>query len=227
MRNNPQTAQALREKIELAKRWFPNGAPRPGVLRQEIAVSNTTNQYVFDFNENVAGGATESKLAITDAFFVTHIGFHLLVEDQRKPGSGQLLTYPNEAALAAAYGITLPNAVPAADDLESFYAGRLALKVDDQIEFDRWSMRAHRFVGEVQQSAINARNAQTYFDGLVAIEPNPVLNGARRNQFTLSVPNYNGVAPTWAATDANIKVKAALSLHGLHVPGGANLYKKA
>ncbi|QIX59707.1 hypothetical protein HER32_00255 [Hymenobacter sp. BT18] len=221
--NGPSRDRALYEK---AKQMSKNATPTMGFLREEIVLANNNNTYRFGFNEQRSGiRGSEKMLSIKDSFIANRLQLGILVERKTKPGTGVIMTFPNPVVVATA-GTT------SATDLEVIFNGQLKAQIDQEVLMDGFSTRRFRFVPSTQQQtgAANANNIalseQRFGDGQVEVEPNIILVGTKRNEFTITLPQFDpSVTPNIAATDAAFDVRLVLELSGFHIPGGAALTK--
>lgn len=217
MLNNSRD-RALYEK---AKGMFEGATPTISYLREEANIVNNNGVYQFTFNEQTGvTRPTERKLSIKDAFLANMIWLFTLVEAKTKPGSGVLMTYPNPVEIAKA-------GTSSADELEAIYNGTLKAQVDQDLIFDGIDTRRFRVVSATQLNAINDKEQQDYAAGGLLVEPNLVLNGSRKNIFTLQLPAFDSsVTPNMAATLATHNIRVVLVFGGYYIPGGAGLLKK-
>src|SRR5437867_1118347 len=94
----------------------------PSYLRVALLLDPSRSNYNFPIRKDVGGSLlTDNKLDQNDAFIITKLGVHILIEDPAKPGTGVLLPYPN---IAAQDGYAIP------DHLEILYNGYYRIKVD-------------------------------------------------------------------------------------------------
>jgi hypothetical protein len=218
-------AQRDRETLAKARGKYPNKQVRKAFLRYEVVLDNNKTTYRLQLTgSQVAARAAERRLAVTDAFFVTEIGFYLATQDARRPGTGALMTYPSPAILAPAYGISVGAPVQAATDLEAFYAGMLQLTIDKQIEADGLDLRRARFVPQTQAGGIADKDEVNDQNGLISMEPGFELSGTKVNELLITIPAFTGgLTPVFAATAANQEVIGVVIARGYEVAAGSGL----
>lgn len=215
-----------RALYEKAQKMTPAGTtPTMGYLRQEVVLQNNQTNYRFDFNPQTSQPRpTERPLSIKDAFIANQMRLGILVERKTKPGSGVVYPFPNaqqieKAVAAAAIGGTV-------EDLECVFNAALKVQFDQEVLVDAMNTNRFRAVPTTAAAAgSSTMNEAHWRNGLVDVEPNFIISGTRRNEFTLTLPAFQ-VTPSIAATDAAFDVRVVLELYGFHIPGGAGLAKK-
>jgi hypothetical protein len=217
-----------RETLAKGRSKYPGKQIRPAYLRYEIVLDNNKTSYRIQLTSRQNGRATERFLQNTDCFLVEDMGIFLFAQDARKPGTGQLLTYPSPTALATAYGVTIGTApgsgFPAAVDLEAVYAGTAQLTIDKQIEMDGFDLRRARFVPQTQAGTGIDKDQADYTGGYIPLEPGFDLNGTKQAELLLSLPAFTGgQTPVFAATASNYEVGLAIIFRGYEVAAGSGL----
>ncbi len=215
-----------RKWYETVKGKYPNSQPTLGALRQELTIKSNQSDYKFDFKTANANSVTEQLLAVTDAFGANELGIFLMVRNKTRPGSGILQTYPNREAIAPAFNASTADtpsasAVQAISDLEAIFNGVAGMRIDSTVIFDGLDMRRFRRVPQTQIGIFASQAQSGYRDGMVAIEPQLFLDGARKNQVSVTVPQFNGIA--LEPDNANYELVLVCVASGFRVQGGANL----
>ncbi len=183
-----------------------NAIQLPGYLRSEVVLGQQ-NEITFrtGTNEPNNGGAgifaTENRLDINDAFFVTHYGLYFY----------KFTTAAGNAARSRARLHSFPNATvfgANAPELEGAYNGKLSLRVDDTVFIDSMDVRRFYNARTAQQgvavSTAASNNAYTADDWsgaeMFANETDPLvrLNGPGKNVIRVALPDTMnfGLVPT-------------------------------
>ena len=220
---NPRVAittpkRALLAEIDQMNREvykLTNATQLPGYIRSEVELG-IQNEIVFKIGSNEqANGqtikATENRLDINDAFFVTHYGVFFGYVDTTDPanrGAMRLHSFPNAAVFDAANN----------GALETCYNGKLSLRVDDRVFID--SMDMMRFLNastaqqglEVSTGATTPAYLQSAWSQSDAfaheVDPLVRLNGPGKNIFKVQLPN------SWDFTAGHDTIVAVLYLRG-------------
>jgi len=156
----------------------------PSYLRFEVALTANVTRYQFDVlvNETTGGSQnfpTVQKLNLQDAFYVSEMGFFLCVPSSVGDTTFPLLTYPNAIQLTTG-----------ADNYNSLYNGYAQLIVNQRVILPNWNLSRHYVVNQTQQSgASNLDQLNAGTDGFYPVEPNVVLVGDKKNEFTVTLPN--------------------------------------
>lgn len=185
-----------------AKKAMVNAGIRPAnavltqsFLRFEVGLISGQTSYKFDvltneqtnFNYN-----TQQKLNLQDAFICAELGFFLAVPSSNTDTTFRLYTYNN---------ITILTAANAANYM-ALYHGQMTLTVNQKTVITNWDLSRHYKVPSSQQNVINATYASTVApailrghdeldlakDGFYPVEPNLVLSGAAKNDFSINLP---------------------------------------
>lgn len=193
-----------------------------GALRQEILITNTATQYVFDYNaqgqnSNAQANNTSTNVLLNrnDNFHTISVGLYLksvvtsgtAILNDRAP----LFTYVDALAFVAAAGF-----VPA--DLEVFYNGVLNYTQNNDEIVRNFPTHKFRHVPESQSGAAAANITsyrQSQFEwGMGVSLQEPVLNlyGNQKNRFTLVLPT--DAAYQVANTNANTSNYVVLVQYG-------------
>ncbi len=166
-------------------------------LRQELPLRNNQSTYAFDFQPKNGSKPTERLLQRTDNFHMLGLGLLLAVENKNKPGSAPLLAYPQlfEVQKLIASGTAIGGiADPDVRDLNAIYNGILAIKqVSTEVVSDVDTRRFY-VVPSTQENGINDRSEANYADGIISIEPQPILVGKDSNALTVTIPTWPGIA---------------------------------
>lgn len=183
-----------------------NATRRDGVittqsyLRLEKSIQGTVNSINFDVLANQgSAGATERRLQLTDTFTITALAVMIY-----KAGTSTTAT---SAQRAAARLRTWPNPLiftgaSEADALETLYNGYLGVKVNSTVYVESLDLRSFYRVHTSQQLAgpvttIPADEWPQINNGFKKIVPTITLNGAAKNDISLTLPlatNLGGTA---------------------------------
>jgi len=197
-----------------------NAFPQPGFLRIENQLVSGQGQYNFNIKADSGVSPTERKLDQNDSFVVSKVGLYLSKEavngnmTRTEPGTGVLQSYPNATEFAAEALYVNPA------HLENFWNGQLQVKVADTVFFDGLWMKPSRTVRTTQQSSGTNKSENFMYDGLFDVDPIITFEGSRKNDISLSVPNFNGALQQYSATN---QIYVALVFWGILVTGGSQL----
>lgn len=191
----------LKGKIE---ERYGKGSARRSFLRQEQVIKNAKGKYEFDFNGNVTGKSTERKLNQQDVFFAHSIGLFLLREEVAKIGSGVLRTHVDPADFVAATGF-----VPA--HLELLYNASLKAEINNETIFEALETTNFRKVPVQYMPQM----------GVEHLDPALVLNGRKKNLFTLNAETFAGIQ--WESVTTGTDNKVVAMLFGFQVFDVANV----
>ncbi len=187
--------QILVEMIE--GQYNVKGIAKKSFLRQEIVLSNSSNQYTVDFNGNVQNTPkTERRLSIQNTFFTNKLGLFLVKEDVNKIGSAVLLAHPD----AAVFGAKAAN-------LEVIYNGLMKATIDNKIVF------------EALQTSDFRKNPAQFMpeDGKLNLDPTIILKGNKRNELSLTFPYWNNMAVEDDAAGTTFRHKLIVMAYGFEV----------
>lgn len=194
--NNIDKARAMgKENIRVA----------PSNLISIIPIVPNNTNYLFQWLDNQpnAGNANgllplEKRLAIQDVFFTSSMGFFLTAFNANAVGPVypqlhyQMFTYP-VPSLGGLFGL---NDLAALAGLWS--SGNLEIKVNGIIQTPNWWMGRHQTINQTQSSwagtPINPFWDQQIWseDGYLIMEPNLIVNGGNKNEYTLTYDNTFG-----------------------------------
>lgn len=190
--------RALLDAIEYENRYtyrLENATQLPGYIRSEV-VLGTQNEISFAIgtNEQANGqtiAATENRLNINDAFFVTHYSVGFMTFATATPAErprASIHQFPNTQV----FGLNAPS-------IQGAYNGKLSLRVDDRVYVDSMDMMRFYNAGTAQQglAVSTAATNNAYFAdawdnvGGFAHETDPLvrLNGPGKNIFRVSLPD--------------------------------------
>ena len=187
-------------------------------LRFEVALSNSSTSYKFDtlVNESVNGTInTQQKLNLQDAFVINQIGYYLAVPTGSSDTTFRLLTYPTINTTAASNGTGTCFTLAQAKAAYTFYQGFFQLNVNQRTVITAWDLYRHLYIPQTQASmgfittaafaapaASDAagHTADDYFNaadfGMFPTEPNIVLAGNKKNDWTITLPTAVSSIPT-------------------------------
>lgn len=177
-------------------------------LRFEQPLNNTATQFTFPIlnNQTTSGQsirATEKRLNLQDAFYVSEIAVYLTKAASASDSAFVLKTYPSPVTFATG-----------AASLGAFYNGLLQIAVNNKVIVT--GMDLTRFLQVPQTQLTGATNSPIdEFDGandrssFYALEPNIVLNGQKNSQVVITLPS--NIATIDANTYAVIVVRGVLA----------------
>lgn len=173
-------------------------------LRFEINLSTTVTRYQFDtlVNENLnTNFVTQQKLNLQDAFICSSIGFYigLAASSAATETVVPLYSYADPTIFTTAN---------AATSLQTVYSGQMSLSVDQRVYVPSWDLYKHYYVPTTQTgnnptgvTAATLRNSVDFSqNGMFPVEPNIVLNGAKKNNLTVNL------AASLTAIQANSRI---------------------
>jgi len=217
MREKAPQGDGSRDYVQSLRSQYPGSIITQSYLRSEVQLGTTaTSSFSFNILANQGTPAsTERRLQITDRFAVTAISVMLLnaaatasVIAAADRSQAKLYTWNSPAKFTAANSLTL----------ESIYNGFLRMVIDGTTYIDSLDARRFYRVPVSQQGTIvstGTATAATFpniqadgYDGthypFAQMTPAIVLNGAGRNEITLSTPEATAVSPS--GTSANVLV---------------------
>ena len=185
-------------------------AQNPGVIVTESylrleQVLGTQSIITFDYNQNVGTPrVTERRLAISDSFQVTQIGFYLSNPSSTpgELGRTRLFTYPNQYVFTGA---------TEADQLREIYNGFLSIRLGSTVFYDSLDMRRFMYIKTSQRltSYISpaATTAQIQEDeaegssGLMNVTPSFELSGTGKANIQITLPDPSNMAAAAVGTN--------------------------
>lgn len=190
--------RALLEAIEYENRvtyGLRDATQLPGYIRSEVALGVQNEiSFAIGTNEQANGqtiSATENRLNINDAFFITHYSVGFLTFTAATPTTRQrapIHQFPNTQV----FGLNAPS-------LQGAYNGKLSLRVDDRMYVDSMDMMRFYNASTAQQglAVSTAASNNAYFAdawdnvGGWAHETDPLvrLNGPGKNIFRVALPD--------------------------------------
>ena len=185
------------ERIITAKDRERKTIITPSYLRLEKSIEGSFTTVSFDVLANQGNPTvTERRLAITDKFVVTSLGFFIL----KSTATAASVPVSTAAQLASAVPYTYPNADAfslsgQATALQALYNSYLSLRVDTTVYVDSLSMMHFQRIGTSQQVTAAANQNGIGRDewnsaafGGVAIEPTITLNGGSKIDLFINLP---------------------------------------
>lgn len=154
-------------------------------LRLEVALATGVTQYKFDVlvNETAGGSAnfpTVNKLNLQDSFYVSQMGFFVCAPASVSSTEFPLLTYPNTTIFSTA---------GAANALYTLYNGYMSMTINQRVVVPFWNLNRHMVINQTQQTASLRDQVNLGQDGFYPMEPNVVISGDKKNDFTVTLPN--------------------------------------
>lgn len=183
--------------------------PTPAILRQSVVITNTKDNYIFEFNKDTDTGA-DINLKREDDFVITDLGVYLLREPTAEAGTGVLQTYVNATNFPAASGFS-------PEDLNVFYNGTLETRRDKQTDYEKFPTLAFQFIPQFQQSASTNKSQKNAFDGVVSLDPLVRFKGNAKNKITITVPIFGGIEV--ASVTAGVDHKLVVIPYGYLISG--------
>lgn len=219
-----QALDSFRATYRALKRKFAVGSSdcivTPGYLRSEV-VLGTQNSIGFNIlvNEGGAARSTERRLAVSDAFVLTHIGVMIGrltgAAPETTPGPIELETFVNGNVFTVA---------AEAAALRTMFNGFLTVKVGSITYIEALDVLRFKRAGEAQRGQLIAAGGAAYsasnFDGmqsLADIVPTIQLTGQSKNVVTISLPESAAMGAVAPITNV-----AAFYGIGFLVQNGAN-----
>jgi hypothetical protein len=190
--------RALLTEIDYMNRQvygLDNAVQLPGFIRSEV-VLGVQNEISFAIgtNEQANGQtivATENRLNINDAFFITHYKVGFLTFPTATPAD-RLRARIHQFANTQVFGLNTPS-------VQGAFNGKLSLRVDDKVFIDSMDMLRFYAASEAQQglAVSTAASNNAYFadawDNVEgwANETDPLvrLNGPGKNIFRVQLPD--------------------------------------
>lgn len=163
------------------------------VLRLEQPLTNTTTTYLFPVlnsqtNNNNAVRATEVRLTQQDAFYVAGMRVTLCQAASAASTAMVLSTWPNPNIFTTPSGL--------AASCETLYNGYMTLTVNQDVVIPQFPLMPFRRVPQTQLTAATNSPVDMFDnEGIVAIQPNPVLIGQKGNKVTITIPSNITVVP--------------------------------
>jgi len=190
--------------------------PQVGFIRLEQLADNSKGVYQFPLKKSTGSVlATEQRLDENDAFFATHARVRLKFEDPAKPGSGVYQSYPNQTAIAPTAGEVV------AADLESIFASKLNIKIDNRDVIKAADMNNSRVVLTSQQSAASNHSEVDSYTSLIDLHGVIRLSGSATIEINLDTPSYSGKLVQ--RTTGSGRVYVCVDFYGFLVTGGSAL----
>jgi hypothetical protein len=218
--------EVMKTQIEATGKYMVNNqvaAKKAGKLNVRAAQSYLWSQiqllpgsssYLFQVKDGVPNAGAnnilpmERRLKDQDVFFTYALGFYLLVA--RTAGSSaaaqfQLMSFPS-AQFDGSTGYdeyTLRGL---------WTAGVLSIKINGEILTPQWEMSQHLCINQTQFPRYTSLIPGSIFppfdqidmssDGLIAVEPNWIINGGNNNEYIVSYPsNYSNIGIPDPATN--------------------------
>lgn len=221
----PVATSAKSAKLNRVRQAFPN-VPHSLItehyLQKEVATSNTTNLYEFNFNgsTNDLAFQTENLLGKNDAFVCTDIGFFLAYEPASTSDyATRYYTWPNLLNFVTVASTTQV-------DLEIFWNAYYEIKTGLMV-IPRKTTRDHYFAptndqvlfatGGSTAASMRAGQIEGNASGYVSQEPMIIFSGAATQSINLNVGTGYVVDVT---ADAG-QVRLAIKLLGFIIFNGA------
>ncbi|MEO0896291.1 MAG: hypothetical protein AAFY71_07840 [Bacteroidota bacterium] len=199
-----------RQVFERLQRDYKGHVIAQSFLRQDQVLANNQSNYLFRFlAEQGIPSLPQQYLSRTDKFVVVCAGLYIFADDDAKPGTAVLQTFPNGTVFA---GGTVK-------DLEVIYQGLLKYQTDNVVMMDSLATQKFRHVPETQQSGTIPNSSYGLDYGLVELPNRLVIDGASKNEFNLEIPTFTGIDLDNGTEGVTNKV--ALFLDGFLVEGAA------
>lgn len=191
-------------------------------LRLESAALGT--QGTVDFNLLTNQGTvntTEKRLAITDNFIITEVGFFIYkVASGSTSQVNTLNTFPNSLVYTGS---------GEAANLMNLYNGSLFINIDGRTILESWDLMRHYRVGNAQKTVLtaasgtgNAWDASTWDSasyGYFPVTPQITLFGSSKNVIRLNLPASVAMAGTSSSNYATLVLRGFLDQSASNVVG--------
>lgn len=209
MRISQPKGDGARDYISSLRAQYKGAIITQSYLRSEIQLGTTaTSQFAFNILSNQGTpNSTERRLQITDRFAVTALSVMMYttaatssVATATSRSQAKLLTWNSPAVFTTANALTL----------ESVYNGYLRMVIDGTTYVD--SIDCKRFyrapisqqgtivsTGTATASTFPTTQADSYVnthESFCQVTPAVVLNGAGRNEVTISTPEATALSPS-------------------------------
>lgn len=169
----------------------------PSYLRFEKSIEGSFTTISFDVLANQGTPTvTERRLALTDKFVVTSLGFWLLKSD----ATAASVPVSTSAQIANAVPYSYPNSTAfslsgQAANLQSLYNSYMSLRINTTVYIDSLPMMNFQRIATSQQvtaaanqNGISRDEWQSAGFGTVAIEPTVTFNGAAKIDLAINMP---------------------------------------
>lgn len=199
---------------------FSAALVQPGYLQLEIALAQGKNIYQFGVNQTDTlpqQRPSEIRLNNNDAFVITETALFYKNENPNNAGQGHLASYINSTEFPAEANYFSPTDLDAAG-----FNSYLSIKVGDVVFTNNEDMRPSRYVRTTQQNAADNYSEQLGFDGYFQQEPIVTLDGSKKNQLALTLPNWAGQLIQYSANHAT-QIYAVLKFRGFLITNGSGL----
>lgn len=221
----PTSGGRSRSIYENAVRRFGNskGPVTPAYLRLESAALGTQSSVAFNLLKNEGGtpNQTEKRLAITDNFLATSIGFYLLKVTTAGTNYGDVLnSWPNSIEYSASNEAT---------NLLNLYNGALQITINGEVELDSWDLMRHYRVPTAQKSVLTAASGtnNAYVEsgwdtadyGMYPLTPQILLRGSSKNIIQINCPASAAMAGSSSTNYAVIVFRGFLMQNASNVVG--------
>lgn len=209
---------ALPQSVQLERardlfNWVPRSNITQSYLQAELATSNDSNIYEFNFNRKEVTFNTENLLSDQDVFVVTKLGYFLAHEPASTSDyATRYFTYPNNQTFVTVGGATLL-------DLSIFWNGYYEYN-SGLLKTRKYPTFAHYYTPQTEEVAATTRSGQMWGDksGFVDIEPMWVLSGAAEETVNFRI----GTGYTVDVTASSGQIRLAVKLLGFNVFNAAS-----
>ncbi len=208
-----------RAVLEELRKKFAGLQITPSYLFDRAKVLNQRDSYELSLRgQNRTNERPLSLLQDTDVFIPLRWKFGLQRENDAKPGTSPIYSYPN----AVVFGAQAP-------DLMAFFHGEVSLKISDLTIFDPAPAQQFYEVPETQQRAavasvegVIALDSFREETGMRELETMPVLNGKQTILLNTRIPTYTsiniesttaGTSHYWVSYIRGLKVSSAAETH--------------
>jgi hypothetical protein len=152
--------------------------------------------------------ATEQRLNLQDAFYVSTVQVFLSLADSATATDYSPITYNNQHLFTTA---------GANQALNNFYNGTLSLTVNNRVITPSWDILRHLEIPQTQQTAVPTSTANTVdqltggYSSSFVCEPNWVLIGSKNNNLSITLPNSIGTLQASKTTVLGIVLRGVLA----------------
>jgi len=180
-------------------------------LEQVASTSKTSYQFGVLVNDTPGGTsvrATETRLNLQDAFYVSTVQIFVNLADSATATDFTPVTYNNGHLFTTA---------GAQQALMNFYNGNLSLTVNNRVITPSWDILRHYEVNQTQQTAVPTTTANSVdqmtggYSTSFAVEPNWVLIGSKNNNLSITLPNSIGTLQASKTTVISVILRGVLA----------------
>lgn len=212
--------EALYKRLQ-AEPKFQNLNANGSYLRQDVLLENNKDTLTFDFKDKRGSASYERLLKDTDVFVANSFGLFICVEETAKPGTGRLITFPNDFRIrnAADTAGGAAATAPVSEHLNIIYSGYTNVMINQKEVYTALENRQFLNIPPTQENGLNDWDSIDYRNTQMPIFPGLVINAIWDNRITVKLPTFNG--NLIAANKAGWQIRLAAVFNGMIIPGAA------